>query len=783
MTLSALILLSFVAAPLAFLTVRYLSPALVALVPALLFAGLMSHAPEVMQLGAVSQHVPWIPSLGISLSFRLDALSLVFSLLITGIGTAIFLYASAYLPPGWKSPRFFTTLTLFMASMLGAVISDDLLGLLVFWELTSLTSFMLIGYYPDQAMSRRSAQQGLLITVGGGLAMLAGIILLGSAAGTYQISTLLAGDTGALLGGSFGTLVLVLIATGAFAKSAQFPLHSWLANAMVAPTPVSAYLHSATMVKLGVYLMARMSPALSDVALWTPLLVGAGCATMLAGSVLALRETDLKRILAYTTVVSLGTLFTLIGINHPIATSAMVVFLVVHALYKACLFMVAGIIDHSAGTRDSSALGGLARAMPLTAVIACVAALSMAGLPPLFGFIGKELIYEAALSSQVSYLVFGILIFANACMIVAAGIIALRCFFGKPSEAFTRTKPHLHDPVFRMWVGPLVLAGLGLLFGLAPGLVQAVLVASAGVVQGDSVTLDLALWHGLTPMLVLSLITVAIGAVLYLAWARLQPRLKAIESIDRLGPDALYDCALDALARFSTWTTGLIQTGRLRHYTAMSIGIVAVTGLVSMVLNEALVLPALNLEQTGMEVVLPFLLIATTIMVVRSRSFIQGIISAGTLGFGVAVVFLLGGAPDLAFTQFSVEALSVVILLAVIGHMPFRSSDPRPRSQRTRDAVISALFGLMFIVVLFSVVALPFNDTISEYFRESSLPLAYGRNLVNVIIVDFRAIDTLGEIAVLALAALAAVAVFFSAGKSADPTGHTHENVTPEKTP
>jgi len=519
------------------------------------------------------------------------------------------------------------------------------------------------------------------------------------------------------------------------------------------------------MVKLGVYLMARLSPILSDVALWTPLLVSAGCATMLSGAILALRETDLKRILAYTTIVSLGTLITLIGIDHPAATIALVAFLVVHALYKACLFMVAGIIDHSTGTRDSSILGGLARAMPITAVIACTASLSMAGLPPLFGFIGKELIYEAALAAQVPYIAFSIVILANSCMVVVAGIIALRCFFGPPSAALKLSDSTPHDPPISMWIGPLILAALGLAFGLMPGWIQGLLAASATSVQGASIEFQLSLWHGFTPMLALSAATLAIGVGIYLCWRRIQYRLKSFSVIDIWGPDAFYDRALNALTRLAAWQTGMIQTGSLRHYMAMSIGIVALAALVTMILNDALVLPPLHADGVGVEFVLPILLIAASIMVLRSRSFVQGIISAGTVGFGVAVVFLLGGAPDLAFTQFSVEALSVVILLAVIGHMPFRKSDPRSSKQRVRDAIIGVIFGLMFIVVMFSVVALPFNESLSDFFRESSYPLAHGRNLVNVIIVDFRALDTLGEITVLALAALAAVAVFFSSGK------------------
>lgn len=765
MTLFFLICAAFLSTPVAFLISRLGKPSLLALIPALLFCGFLSYAPTVLSSSSVLQEVRWVPSLDISLSFRLDGLALTFALLITGIGTLIFLYAAAYLPQSWRTPRFFATLTVFMASMLGAVASDDLLGLIVFWELTSLSSFVLIGYDPSSAESRRSAQQGLLITVAGGLAMLAGIMLLGEFAGTYRISEILDSDRGLKLSGPLGTTIVLLIAIGAFSKSAQFPFHSWLANAMVAPTPVSAYLHSATMVKLGVYLLARLNPVLSETDVWTPLLVGAGTLTMLSGSILALRETDLKRILAYTTIVSLGTFITLIGMNHPIATMAMVTFLVVHALYKASLFMIAGIVDHAVGTRDSSLLGNLARSMPITALIACLAALSMAGIPPLLGFIGKELIYEAALFARLPTVAFAAVILANACMVVAASIIALRCFFGKESKVVRDPQSAPHDPSMRMWLGPLVLSVLSLVFGLMPRWIQGLLTASAGSVEGIVVNLELSLWHGFTSMLALSVLTLVIGGVTFLNWTRIQSRLRSCSFIDRLGPDALYDKSIDALTKVASWQTRQIQTGSLRHYMAMSVGTVAIAVLITMISYDAFVIPALHVGGIGVELILPGLLIGACIMVLRSRSFVQGLISAGAVGFGVAVVFLLGGAPDLAFTQFSVEALSVVILLAVIGHMPFRARDPGSSRQRNRDALIAVVFGAMFVMVMYSVVALPFNETLSNFFREASYPLAHGRNLVNVIIVDFRALDTLGEITVLALAALAAVAVFSSTGK------------------
>lgn len=776
MTLALLICAAFVAAPAVFLLTSRLHPAWTTILPAFLFCGFATKFLIIQQQGAIQESLAWIPELGITLAFRLDALSLLFSLLITGIGTFIFLYASAYLPRNYKTPRFFTTLTLFMAAMLGAVLADDLISLIVFWELTSLTSFLLIGYEPALNQARRSAQQGLLVTVGGGLALLAGAILLGNAAGTYQISEILNHETD-LLQGATGYAIVLLIALGAFAKSAQAPLHAWLPNAMVAPTPVSAYLHSATMVKLGVYLLARLNPALSESLLWTPLLMGVGLTTMLTGTVLALRETDLKRVLAYSTIVSLGTLVTLIGTNHELAAVAMAAFLVIHALYKACLFMVAGIIDHEVGSRDASQLGGLVKFMPLTAIITCLAAFSMAGLPPLFGFVGKELIYEAGLKAQLPWLAIVITVLANACMVTIAGVIALRCFFGKNLTVVSQATTTPHDPSFLMWVGPLILAILGLCFGVMPWLIQGLVSQVASVVEGAPVEVSLSLWHGLTPMLALSLLTLMVGVAVFWGWDHCRRPLKALKHIDRWGTDSLYDKTLDALLRFAKWQTHLIQSGSLRYYMVASIGITSVSVLAVLFWQNGFELPEIRLRQSGTEVILPILLILASLSVLKANTFFKGIVAAGTVGFGSAVVFLFGGAPDLAFTQFSVESLSIVILLAIIGHMPFRDADPRTNAQSRLDAVVAIAFGLMLIAMLFSVVAIPFDETLSNFFREASYPQAHGRNLVNVIIVDFRALDTLGEITVLALAALAAVAVFFGAGERDLPSSHDDSTV------
>ncbi len=754
MSLTPLVFCSLLAAPALWALLRWRAGLANAawLLPAALFTGFATHWRSAQTPAGHTETWAWIPSLDISLALRADGLSLLFALLITGIGTFIFLYAARYLQGHADIARFFARLTLFMGAMLGAVLADDLIALLVFWELTSLASFLLIGFTPEQAASRRSAQQGLLITVGGGLALLAGAIVLGHSAGTFRISEILAMQ--GLAQHANAPWVIALVALGAFAKSAQVPLHAWLPNAMVAPTPVSAFLHSATMVKLGVYLLARLNPVFGEHALWTGLLLTAGLATMLTGALLALRETDLKRVLAYSTVVSLGTLVMLIALPHPLAATAMAAFLVVHALYKACLFMVAGIVDHEAGTRDSTQLGGLAKKMPLTAAIALLAGLSMAGLPPFVGFVAKELVYEANLSSGASWLPVAVAIVANAVMVAVAGVVTVRTFWG-PLRPTPQTP---HDPPAAMWIGPALLAALGLVLGLVPGLAGALVQGAANAVAGRHTETTLSLWHGLTPMLALSVLTLALGVAVYRGWDRLHRALVAREAIASHGPDAGYDRAMAALQRVALWQTLRIQNGSLRRYIGATLVVVGGAVGLTLFMQGGLAWPSLQ-GAASLYALLPALLVLAAVAVVRAPGFLRGIVAAGMVGFGLALVFLFHGAPDLAFTQFSVEAVAIVVLLAVVSRMPFGGEDARTPAQRRHDAIIAIGFGAVASLMLLSVLATPFDERLSDFFRATSVPEAHGRNLVNVIIVDFRALDTLGEITVLALAALAAAAV------------------------
>lgn len=724
---------------------------LAALLPAALFAALLAMAPSPGE--AVVHALPWLPSAGVALAWRLDGLSLLFALLIAGIGALVFLFAGAYLRGHPRTHRFFGVLALFMAAMLGAVLADDLVLLLVCWELTSIASFLLIGFEAQKAGARRAAVQGLVVTVGGGLALMAGLLLLGGVAGSFRISEILARGPEIATHPS-APVVVALVVLGAFAKSAQAPLHFWLPNAMAAPTPVSAYLHSATMVKLGVYLLARFNPVFGTMPLWVDLLTGFGALTMVVGAVMALRETDLKRVLAYSTVVGLGTLVALIGQEDPLAATAAVAFLIVHALYKACLFLVAGIVDHETGMRDATRLRGLARAMPLTAAVASLGALSMAGLPPFVGFVAKELLYEANLIA--AGLLPAAALVANTVTVVAAGVVAGRPFFGRPAP----TPRPAHDPGWQMLAGPALLAALGLVFGLFPGLVGRVLVEpAAAAILGRPVEAKLVLWHGFTVVFWLSLATFGAGLAGYLAWHRVQPALAGVALFDRFGPDAQYGRAMRALVRLAVRLTGAIQSGSLRRYLGLSFLALTLPVGAALLLGGGLRWPGLNPAPLPHEVALVALLLWGALAACRAEAVIAAIMGAGLVGVGAGLLFLALGAPDLAFTQFSVDTLAVVLLVAVLARLPFRAGDPRDRGQRRADAAIAAVVGCTGAAVLLAVLALPFDPALSAWMGANAVPAAHGRNVVNVILVDFRGLDTLGETTVLGLAALAAYAV------------------------
>jgi len=689
--------------------------------------------------------VPWSPELGLFFSFRADGLGLLFALLISGVGTLVVVYAGGYLKGHPDLGKFYVWLFVFMGSMLGLALADNMLLLFVFWELTSISSYMLIGFEHERETARAAAQQAFLITAGGGLALMAGFLLLGQAGETLELSALLR-QGNVVRVSPFYLPAVALILLAAFTKSAQFPFHFWLPNAMEAPTPVSAYLHSATMVKAGVYLLARLGPALNGTDLWLYAVGGVGTATMLLGGYLALLQTDLKRLLAYSTVSALGMLTLLIGLGSPHALEATVVLLLAHGLYKGTLFLVAGALDHETGTREITHLSGLFPAMKLTAIGGGLAALSMAGIPPLFGFISKELSYETAL--EFGPWVTAAVVFAGLSFVFVAAAAGLGPFWGEQKQT---PKPPQETPA-SMWAGMLTLAGLSLLFGIFPGIVSAPLISpAASAAIGEPTEAALSLWHGVNPAFLLSVVTLAIGAGLFAARQSLRSGLSRLAWI--WGPSFLYDRTLNGFIVLARRLTRLLQSGYLRYY-LITLVIVA-TGLVGFTLftRDGWNFPQNVTDIRFYEAALCILILAAAFLTTILRSRLAAVASLGVVGYGVSLIYILYGAPDLAMTQFLIESLTVILFVLAFYHLP-QFTHLSSRSSRVRDIVIASLTGGLMTALVLSATGVLFYQSISDFFVENALPLGHGRNIVNVILVDFRAFDTMGEITVLGIAAI-----------------------------
>ena len=717
-----------------------------------LFVYFASLVPTIAAAEVIRVTIPWIPSLGIELAFLVDGLSLTFSLLISGIGTLVLLYSNTYLAGHPQYARFALFLTAFMVSMLGLVLADDLILLFVFWELTTLTSYMLIGFSHETEKSRRNALQALFVTGAGGLAFLAGLILLAAASGTTSISGIIA-QGGALKEHAMYLPILILLLAGTFTKSAQVPFHFWLPNAMAAPTPVSAFLHSATMVKAGVYVMARMHPAMSgtDVWLWTLTILGA--VTAVFASLLALRQTDLKQALAYTTLMALGTLTLFLGQESGYAMTAFATFLIVHSLYKASLFLVVGCIDLSTGTRETDQLGGLGRLMPITAAAAALAALSMAGFPPFLGFIGKELKYAGAIAvASEPLFVAGAALLSNALMFAVAGVVAFRPFWqgSVPSTQSPREAP------WQMWAGPIILASLGAIFGIYPDLLQVALINPTVISLTGEVgeAKELKLWAGVNIPLFLSIATFVLGLLFYWRHAQLRAMLeRSFQAIPNL--DYGWDSFLDGLKSFAKWQSRIVQNGKLSSYLFSTFLTIAAGILLTLVYTG---MPKIAVDLSDVEwkhTSIALLTIAGAILALVTNSRIAGIAALGVVGIGIALIFIVYSAPDVAITQLLVETLVVVLVAVVMLRLP-----SLPKTEfRLNHALLSIAVGASVSLILIAVVSSPLDLRLTDYFEATSWPEAYGRNIVNVILVDFRALDTFGEIAVVVIAALSAYAL------------------------
>ncbi|CTQ49731.1 putative monovalent cation/H+ antiporter subunit A [Jannaschia donghaensis] len=716
------------------------------LLPLALFGWFAQHIPAVATGEVLVWRLDWVPSLGVSLGILLDGLSLTFALLITGIGTLVTLYASSYLVGHVHYTRFVCYLMVFMVGMLGLVLSDNLLALFVFWEVTTVSSYLLIGFDADAAKARRNALQALVVTGMGALAFLAGIIVLGTAAGTFEISAI----EGTLTDHPMYLAIFWLFIAGAFTKSAQVPFHFWLPNAMAAPTPVSAYLHSATMVKGGVYLLARMNPTLGGTDIWFWTLVIAGGVTAVFASLVAIRQTDIKQILAYTTLMALGTLVMFIGVGTPYAIEAAMTFLIVHSFYKAALFLMIGVVDHGTGTRDATVLRGLGRAMPVTMLVAMVAAASMAGLPPLFGFIGKEFMYKAALDAPAMIWVLGCIFSASVLMFVAGGIVAFRPFVGKLAE----TPVKAHEGPWPMLVGPVLLAGMGLTFGVMPDWAETLVRPAAAAVAGGPVEVDLYLFKEVNTAFLLSLATFGVGFLLYLVHGRLRAGLSRFKA--RFDPG--WDRLMDGVAAGSKGLTGMIQTGKLRRYIFVTFLALALAMAASVWRADLTpVIPPLDDLQFKHWAVLIFI-VAGALLTAVTNSRMTAVASLGVVGIGVALIFIIFGAPDVAITQLLVEVLQVVLVAVAMLKLPYLNRE-YVKTVRGLDLILALSVGALTTVIMLAVQAAPIDMELTRFFEEASAPLAYGRNIVNVILVDFRALDTFGEIAVVAIAALGAYAL------------------------
>lgn len=731
-----------------------------ALVPLGLTAWVVAHFAGVTGGTPLVASMDWVPGLGLDLAFRMDGLALLFLLMICGIGTLVVLYTHGYLHGHPRQHRFVMYTLMFMASMVGVVLSDNIILLFIFWELTSFTSYLLIGFNHDEEASRKAALQAMLVTGMGGLFLLAGLVLMAQATGTFTISGLI--ERGAeITAHPQYPVMLGLILIGAFTKSAQVPFHFWLPNAMQAPTPASAYLHSSTMVKAGVYLLARLHPALGGTEAWTFWVGGIGALTLITGAVMAAGQVYLKRLLAYTTVAALGGMIMLIGFGTPAAIKAAAVFILAHALYKAALFLVAGAIDHETGEKNVTKLGGLFRAMPVTGTAALIAALSMAGIPLAFGFIGKELMYAAI--NDPLFLVLTIV--ASAFFILVAFQVGIRPFWTKHQD----TPRHPHEAPWTMTAGPVLLGLITIAAGVLPGPVADRLCgAVASSMLGRTAEFHLHLWHGINRELILSMVTLAVGAVIIALAPRLVRLGTALAPLNRAGPDRGYANTLGGLLDFAKWQSKFLQNGSLRRY--LQVIVLTAWALFVFSFHRA----GFPFDFASFTPIVPSLLALSVLIVLAalaaavSSSRLGAVAAMGVVGFSISLFFIYYGAPDLAMTQLVVETLSVVLLVSAFYYLP-RIAVRSSRGNHLRDVVIAALAGSVITVLILIAQGLQLSPPVSSYYAETSVPLAHGRNIVNVILVDYRGLDTLGEITVLAVAGIGSLALLKLRAKPRGP--------------
>ncbi|MBN8631529.1 MAG: monovalent cation/H+ antiporter subunit A [Rhodobacterales bacterium] len=711
------------------------------------------HIPAVLAGQPVQTRIDWLPALGLNANFFLDGLGLLFAGLILGIGLLIILYARFYLAESDPMGRFFSYLLLFQGAMVGIVLSDNILLLLVFWELTSLSSFLLIGYWSHRREGRQGARMALAVTGGGGLALIAGLMILGQIAGSYDLSVILT-QKDAIQASPLYLPALILILLGAFTKSAQFPFHFWLPHAMAAPTPVSAYLHSATMVKAGIFLMARLWPVLSGTFEWFVIVSFTGLFTMILGAKIALFKDDLKALLAYSTVSHLGLITMLLGFGTTTAATVAIFHIINHATFKAALFMSAGIVDHEAHTRDLRRLGGLRRLMPVTFAIVLLASLSMAGIPPLNGFLSKEMMLEEAahVAWPTPWLV-GLAATLGALLSVAYSFRLLAHGFLGPERTDYPNPPH--DPGPGLWAAPAGLAALVVLIGIFPNLMTAWIVdPAASATTGTAIQIHVSHWHGLAaPALWMSLGAIGGGLMALGAY----PRLRAIwDAAPRPEAKRMFDGVIEPIAADARRLTALLHDGRFGR--SLSLGLAAIIAAAAYAFFSAPHQPgsrailAPDLVAVALWLVLMLAALATPIL---HRDRLVALILTGVVGLLIAPLFAFSSAPDLALTQVAVEVVTVLLMLLALNFLPKDTPRESHPGRRVRDAVLAGTAGLGTGALAFAMLTRdPAFQPISAFHLAQSKPGAGGTNAVNTIIVDFRGYDTFGEIIVLGIAAL-----------------------------
>ncbi|WP_312087188.1 monovalent cation/H+ antiporter subunit A [Acinetobacter variabilis] len=724
------------------------------------FLLLLSQAPAVFNGTVITQTWSWLPQLGIDFSFRLDALGMLFALLISGIGTLIYIYAYYYLSPKNSLSKLYFLLMLFMAAMLGISLSNNLLILLIFWELTSISSFLLVGYWSNYEAAQRGSRMALTITGMGGLSMLGGFILLGQITGTYQIDQILMMGEQIQAHALFvPTLLLILL--GAFTKSAQFPFHFWLPNAMAAPTPVSAYLHSATMVKAGLFLVARLLPIFAGAALFHNIVTFIGLFTLCVAAFFAIFKEDLKGLLAYSTISHLGLIMCLLGIGSPLAVAAAIFHIINHATFKAALFMIAGIIDHESGTRDLRKLSGLWQMLPFTATLTMITAASMAGIPLTNGFLSKEMFFTELVANLSGPVMIGAAIAGT-----LAGIFAVTysirlvhgVFFDGPLGQQVPNKD-VHEPPFGMRAPAILLAFLCIAVGLLPGLLVEKIVNSTTQASTQNFAFEgthLALWHGINLPLVMSIIAIFGGAIFYFALAK-GGAIREIDLDPKLGKlqgRVLFDLFLKNLLLNSRRFRRATENGKLQSYilwiVLFTIGLVGYPLVVNGIDTGGRELT----HAPVLAIVLWLLLFsACWMMLWFHHERIKAILISGAVGLVVTMVFIGFSAPDLALTQITVDVVTTVLLLMSLSLLPQLTPYESSPTRRWRDAVIAVCGGLGIATVAWLVMTRDHNS-ISWFFIQQSIPLGGGTNVVNVILVDFRGFDTFGEITVLGIAAI-----------------------------